>query len=134
VETIRQQSGQKPKEVVADSGYCSEKNLQYLAKERIEGFVATEKHKHGYPLKPCPRGPLLQGATAVEQMQRKLTTKVGAAVYATRKIIVEPVFGQIKQGRGFRQSLLRGLAKVQGEWALVCLTHNILKLHRICYA
>jgi transposase len=133
VETIRQQSGQKPKEVVADSGYCSEKNLQYLAQERIEGFVATEKHKHGYPLEPCPRGPLPRGATAVEQMQRKLATKVGAAVYATRKVIVEPVFGQIKQVRGFRQFLLRGLAKVRGEWALVCLTHNILKLHRICY-
>ena len=48
--------------------------------------------------------------------------------------IVEPVFGQIKQARGFRQFLLRGLAKVQGEWALVCLTHNILKLHRLCSA
>ena len=66
-------------------------------------------------------------------MQRKLATKVGAAVYATRKAIVEPVFGQIKQVRGFRQFLLRGLQKVQGEWSLICLTHNILKLYRICY-
>jgi hypothetical protein len=55
-------------------------------------------------------------------------------VYSARKAIVEPVFGQIKQARGFRQFLLRGLAKVRGEWALVCLTHNILKLHRICNA
>ena len=67
-------------------------------------------------------------------MQRKLQTKAGRAIYATRKTIVEPVFGQIKQARGFRQFLLRGLAKVQGEWALVCLTHNILKLHRLCNA
>jgi Transposase DDE domain len=59
-------------------------------------------------------------------MKRKLQTKAGRAVYAARKTIVEPVFGQIKQARGFRQFLLRGLAKVQGEWALVCLTHNIL--------
>ena len=66
-------------------------------------------------------------------MTRKLQTKAGQAVYATRKMIVEPVFGQIKQARGFRQFLLRGLAKVRGEWALVCLTHNILKMHRICY-
>jgi transposase len=133
LETIRRQSGQKPKEVLADSGYCSEKNLHYLAQQRIEGFVATGKQKHGYPPEPCPRGPLPKGVTRVERMQRKLATKMGAAVYATRKAIVEPVFGQIKQVRGFRQFLLRGLQKVQGEWALICLTHNILKLHRICY-
>jgi Transposase DDE domain len=60
-------------------------------------------------------------------------SKAGKAVYAARKAIVEPVFGQIKQARGFRQFLLRGIAKVRGEWALVCLTHNILKLHRLCY-
>lgn len=66
-------------------------------------------------------------------MKRKLQTKAGAAVYATRKSIVEPVFGQIKQVRGFRRFSLRGLTKVQAEWALVCLTHNILKLHRLCY-
>jgi len=55
---------------------------------------------------------------------------VGAAIYSRRKTVVEPVFGQIKQARGFRQFLLRGLEKVQGEWAVICLTHNILKLHR----
>jgi hypothetical protein len=66
-------------------------------------------------------------------MRRKLKTKAGAAVYALRKTIVEPVFGQIKQARGFRQFLLRGLAKVQGEWALVCLTHNILRMYRVSY-
>ena len=70
-------------------------------------------------------GPLPWHATRVDRMKRKLQTKAGRAVYAARKTIVEPVFGQIKQARGFRQFLLRGLAKVQGEWALVCLTHNI---------
>ena len=64
-------------------------------------------------------------------MERKLETKVGAAVYATRKCIVEPVFGQIKQARGFRQFLLRGIEKVRGEWALICMTHNLLKFHKI---
>jgi len=133
VEVIQEQAGQKPEEVLADSGYCSEGNLQYLAKKRIEGFVATEKQKHGQHRQPCRRGPLPKGASRVERMQRKLETKAGAAVYALRKTIVEPVFGQIKQARGFRQFLLRGLEKVRGEWALICMTHNILKLHRICY-
>lgn len=69
----------------------------------------------------------------MDRMRRKLQTKAGTTVYATRKAIAEPVFGQIKQARGFRQFLLRGLEKVQGEWAIVCTTHNILKLHRMCY-
>ena len=133
VAAIQEQSGQKPEEVLADSGYCSEENLQYLTKKRIEGFVATEKQKHGERGAPCKRGPLPQGSSRVERMQRKLETKAGAAVYALRKTIVEPVFGQIKQARGFRQFLMRGLEKVRGEWALICMTHNILKLHKICY-
>jgi len=133
VEAIGQQAGQKPQQVLADSGYCSEENLHYLGRQRIDGYIATEKQKHGQRPTPCQRGPLPQGATRVEWMRRRLRTKVGAAVYALRKGIVEPVFGQIKQGRGFRQFLLRGLEKVRGEWALVCLTHNILKMHRICY-
>ena len=133
VAAIQEQSGQKPEEVLADSGYSSEENLKYLTKKRIEGFVATEKQKHGERRGPCKRGPLPKGSSRVERMQRKLETKVGAAVYALRKTIVEPVFGQIKQARGFRQFLLRGLEKVRGEWALICMTHNILKLHKICY-
>jgi len=133
IEAIREQSGQKPEEVLADSGYCSEENLKYLAKRRMEGFIAKEKQKHGERNEPCKRGPLPKGASRVERMKRKLQTKVGAAVYATRKCIVEPVFGQIKQARGFRQFLLRGLEKVRGEWALVCMTHNLLKFHKICY-
>ena len=133
IEVVQEQSGQKPEEVLADSGYCSEENLKYLAKRRIEGFVATEKQKHGERNEPCKRGPLPKGASRVERMKRKLQTKVGAAVYASRKYIVEPVFGQIKQARGFRQFLLRGLEKVRGEWALVCMTHNLLKFHKLCY-
>jgi len=132
VEAIEKQSGQKPEGVVADSGYCSDENLKYLAKKKLEGFVSTEKQKHGQRNQPCPRGPLPREASRVERMERKLETKVGAAVYATRKFIVEPVFGQIKQARGFRQFLLRGIEKVRGEWALICMTHNILKFHKIC--
>jgi transposase len=134
VEAIEQQSGQRPKEILADSGYCSEENLAYLEsaeqpERKIEGFIATGKQKHGEHRLPCKPGPLPKGATRVDRMKRKLQTKVGKAVYAARKCVVEPVFGQIKQARGFRQFLLRGKAKVKGEWALVCLTHNILRLH-----
>jgi Transposase DDE domain len=139
VQVIEQQSGQRPAGILADSGYCSEKNLEYLAASgpsghTIDAHIATGKHKPDEYRQPCPRGPLPQHATRVERMRRKLQTKAGRAVYAARKPIVEPVFGQIKQARGFRRFLLRGLAKVQGEWALVCLTHNILKLHRLCSA
>ena len=138
VEVIEQQSGQRPEEVLADSGYCSEPNLEALEsarnpERRIEGYVATERQKHGEHREPCPKGPLPKGATRVDRMRRKLKTKAGKAVYAARKAIVEPVFGQIKQARGFRQFLLRGLEKVRGEWSLVCLTHNILKCYRLCY-
>jgi transposase len=133
VEAMEEQCGQKPEEVLVDSGYCSDDNLRYLEEEEIEGFVATGKQKHGERSEPCKRGPLPKDASRVERMERKLKTKVGAAIYARRKCIVEPVFGQIKQARGFRQFLLRGLTKVRGEWALICMTHNILKFHKICY-
>src|ERR1700730_2028843 len=133
VEAVEEQSGQKPQETLADSGYCSDGNLEYLEEKEIEGFVATEKQKHGERNEPCKRGPLPKDASRVERMERKLKTKVGAAVYARRKCIVEPVFGQIKQARRFRQFLLRRLQKVRGEWALICMTHNVLKFHKICY-
>jgi transposase len=138
VKTMEEQSGQRPREVLADSGYCSEKNLEQLnadqnPERRIMGYIATERQKHDEYRKPCPRGPLPKGATRVELMKRKLQTKTGKAIYAARKTIVEPVFGQIRHARGFRQFLLRGIDKVRGEWSLVCLTHNILKFHRLCY-
>jgi transposase len=133
VETIREQAGQKPQEILTDSGYCSDANLEYLEKKKIQGFIATDRESYRDRNQPGPRGPLPPGATRVDRMRRKLQTKAGAVIYATRKTIVEPVFGQIKQARGFRQFLLRGLGKTQGEWALICLTHNILKLHRLCY-
>jgi transposase len=134
VELIEQQSGQRPEAVLADNGYCSEQNLEHLEsaeepERRIEGFIATGKQKHGEHRLPAKRGPLPQGATRVDRMKRKLQTKAGKAIYAARKCVVEPVFGQIKQARGFRQFLLRGKQKVKGEWALLCLTHNILRLH-----
>ena len=135
---VEAQSGQRPEAVIADSGYCSEKNLETLEAEkeperRIEAFIATERQKHG-ERRVAVRGPLPKGATRVERMRRKLLTQAGAAIYAARKSIVEPVFGQIKEARGFRRFSLRGFEKVKAEWALVCTTHNILKMYRACYA
>jgi transposase len=136
VETMERQSGQRPQEVLADSGNCSEHNLERLDADenpaaRITGYVATERQKHDEYRQACPRGPLPEDASRVERMKRRLQTKAGKPIYAARKTIVEPVFGQIKHARGFREFLMRGIEKVSGEWALVCLTHNILKLHRV---
>jgi len=133
VEAIEAQAEQTPEQLLADSGYCSDENLKSLENTSIDVYIATGRQKHGEKRGPCKRGPLPQGATRVDKMTRKLQKKAGAAVYAARKAIVEPVFGQIKQARGFRQFLLRGINKVRGEWALVCATHNILKMYRLCY-
>jgi transposase len=133
VAAIEAQAEQTPEQLLADSGYCSDENLKILEDKPIDVYMATGRQKHGKKPGPCKRGPLPQGATRVDKMTRKLQKKAGAAVYSARKAIVEPVFGQIKQARGFRQFLLRGIKKVRGEWALVCATHNILKMYRLCY-
>lgn len=132
IERIKQQSGHKVTEVLADSGYCSEENLRKAAKKRIDLYVATGKQRHNRMTPESPRGRIPKSATRVERMKRKLMTKAGRAIYALRKTIVEPVFGQIKQAQGFRQFLLRGVEKVRSEWALVCASHNVLKLYRAC--
>ena len=131
---VVEQSGQKPTVVLADSGYFSEANVRGAAAMEIEVYIAVGKQKHGDIALPSPSGRIPKAATPQQRMRRKLQTLAGRAIYARRKVIVEPVFGQIKQAQGFRQFMLRGLRKVQGEWALVCMTHNLLKLHRACYA
>jgi transposase len=122
--------GQKPSQITSDSGYFSEDNVSYLAQEEIDGYVATGRVKHGDQPFPVPRGRIPKGATLKERMSRKLRTLKGRLIYAKRKGIIEPVFGQIKQVRGFRQFLLRGIRKVNAEWDLICLGHNVLKLFR----
>lgn len=132
ITAVTTQTGERPTQVLADAGYCSEVNLTSLATLPIDAYISTRKQKHGERPGPCPRGRIPTTATVVERMTRKLQTKAGASVYALRKAMVEPVFGQIKEARGFRRFLLRGYANVQAEWALVCTTHNILKLYRLC--
>jgi transposase len=132
IETVIEQAGEVPGEVLADSGYCSEANLESLRDQAIDAYIAPDRLKHD-AAPPPSRGRLPKGATLVDRMRRKVRTKRGADVYRWRKAIVEPVFGQIKHGRGFRQFLLRGFDKVRGEWSLLCLTHNILKCYGLIY-
>jgi transposase len=118
----------------ADSSYYSESNVKYAEGKKIDAYIATEKTKHTDPVPKCPRGRMPKNLTVKQKMFRKLRTKKGRETYSKRKSIVEPVFGQIKQARGFVQFSLRGLEKMRGEWAIVCLTHNLLKLFRAQYA
>ncbi len=116
----------------ADAGYFSEENVAGLeANERIsEAYIATGRLKHHEEVPAAPRGRPPKDLTVKEKMARKLRTKTGRAEYARRKAMVEPPFGQIKHCQGFRQFLLRGLDSMRGEWRLVCLTHNLLKVFR----
>jgi transposase len=133
IETVVAQAGETPQEVLADNGYCSEGNLEYVKAHGVDAYIATDRLKHDAPRIPAGHGPLPKTATLSDRMRRKLRTKRGAGVYRWRKAIVEPVFGQIKHARGFRQFLLRGVQKVRGEWSLICLTHNVLKYHGLIY-
>jgi transposase len=129
VTAITQALRRKPEVVLADAGYWSEANVRALEAQGIDCLIATGRRKHTDPPPVAPRGRPPQGLSVKERMQRALATMRGHRLYARRKAIVEPVFGQIKHARGFRQFLRRGLARVQQEWALVCLSHNLLKLH-----
>ena len=122
--------GAVPKEVSADAGYYSAGAVEGLYAMGVDPLVAPEKTRHGRVLEPAPRGRIPKGLSARDRMRRKLRTKRGRERYALRMETVEPVFGQIKQGRGFRQFLLRGLTKVNREWLLICVGHNLLKLFR----
>lgn len=130
IEDVKETNGEKPGKVSSDSGYYSDKNVEYLESEEIDGYIATGRQKHSEKVPPSPRGRIPKNATTKERMARKVRTKKGRATYSKRKHIVEPVFGQIKEARGFRRFSLRGLENVTCEWDIVCLTHNILKLFR----
>jgi len=126
-EQVKANTGKRPKELSADSDFFSEANAKYLEREGVDAYVATAKQKHGRP-PPPPRGRIPKDATVKERMARKLRTKKGRETYAKRKSSVEPVFGQIKEARGLRRFLLRGLDAVRAEWRLIAMTHNLLKL------
>ena len=131
LEKLKENTGdKKPKKLSADAGFFSEANATYCALEGIDAYLATQKHRHNKPPEPAPRGRIPRDATVKDRMARKLLTIKGRCTYALRKQIVEPVFGQIKEARGFRRFLLRGLEQVRAEWEMICITHNLLKLFR----
>ena len=121
----------KIKSALADNGYYSESNVKFAEDKKIDAYIATKRIKHNDPVTKAPGGRPPKDLTVQEKMARKLRTKKGRETYSKRKSIVEPVFGQIKGARGFVQFSLRGLEKMRGEWAIVCLTHNLLKLFRV---
>jgi transposase len=125
VDQIEANVGKRPDQLSADAGYCSEANLAGLEERKINCFVATGRQKHGTA---APDAGCAKAGTRRAAMAQKLADQGHNSPYRLRKQTVEPVFGQVKQARGFRQFLLRGLAKVKAEWVLICTVHNLLKL------
>ena len=122
-------AGSKPIAVSADAGYWSEANVGDEGVAGVDLYIATGRQKHGEKV-AMATGPPPEDATSKEAMAHKLRTDAGQAIYKMRKAIVEPVFGQIKERRGFRRFSFRGVGSVRLEWKLICLTGNLLKLFR----
>jgi hypothetical protein len=123
---VKANTGRQAKELSADAGYCSEANLCEMSRRHVRGYVATGRQKHG---SASATGQRTKGARA-RAMAARLRRGGFRSRYRLRKQTVEPVFGQIKEARGFRGFLLRGLQKVAAEWSLICTAHNLLKLRR----
>lgn len=123
---VDESGARRPIPAALDTGYFSAEAVAGLERAGFDPHIATERQRHHGATAAAAAEP----ATAKEKMQAKLKTASGRAIYARRKAIAEPVFGQIKEARGFRRFLLRGLERIRGEWRLVCLTHNLLKIWR----
>lgn len=130
LEIAEENTGQKPKTLVADAGYYSNDNLKYCADQDISAFVPPNRQKHCEFMQPAPKGRIPVDATTADRMRRKLRTKAGKEIYGARKVMNEPIYGQQKGVRGIRQFLLRGIDNVESEWNFICATGNILKLFR----
>ena len=126
---VQDNVGQLPEKASADTGFFSEANLTAKALEGVALYVPPERPPYTTPGAVASAAVPAAGSVR-EQMRHKLQTPEGQAIYKLRKAIVEPVFGQIKEGRGFRRFSFRGLVQVAAEWAIICLTHNLLKLFR----
>jgi transposase len=141
VDAVEANLGRKPEQASADSGYCSEANLEAMEQRKIDAYIATGRAKHATAeevedqpaatTSAAGAGNSTQEApalTRVGAMREKLKSGGYTSPYRLRKQLPEPVFGQIKQARGFRQFLMRGVEKVRAEFSLVCTAHNLLKL------
>jgi len=126
-------TGHAPRQVLADAGYSSHDNLERATEIStqvgVEFFIAPGRTTHDDPVPVAPRGPVPANATAKQRMARKLKTKRARAAYARRKVIVEPVFGQMATLQNAKEILLRGLDQARGEWLLLAACHNLRKLH-----
>jgi hypothetical protein len=132
IEQVKTNTGRLPRQMSADAGYFSSETVQTLTSDGVDVYMPPDKTKHRSSLPPAPRGRIPGSLSLPDRMRRKLRTKKGRQCYGLRKVLSEPVFGQIKQARGFRQFLLRGREKVSGEWQLICTGHNVLKLFGAC--
>jgi len=128
MEQVKANTGGLPREMSSDAGYFSSDAVTNLTTDGIDVYMPPDKIPHTYKMSAAPRGRIPKGLSIVDRMRRKLRTKHGRKRYGLRKELSEPVFGQIKQVRGFRQFLLRGKDKVRSEWQLICTGHNVLKL------
>ncbi len=116
--------------LTADAGYFSEENVKTAECHGLDPFIATGRFTHSEHQPPAPRGPIPKDATPKQRMARKTRTKKGRAIYARRKAIVEPVFGQIDTVQDGRRMLIRGQSAARAQWRFHCGIHNLLKLHR----
>lgn len=123
---IKSNVGRQVRELSADAGYCSEENLKALKRRRVRGYIATGRRRNR------DGTPTSDARSRIQPYSREMRTRLRRGGYRSRfrlrKQTVEPVFGQIKQAKGFRQFLMRGTAKVRGEWDLLCTAHNLNKL------
>ena len=126
LDAIKTNLGSNPHEVSADAGYCSTANLRTLSRRRIKGYIATGRQKHGSKSATAKRP--AEPGSLLARMTSRLRRAGHRSRYRLRKQVVEPVFGQVKEARGFRQFLLRGIEKVKAEWAMICTVHNLRKL------
>jgi transposase len=131
LDRIEANCGATPERLSADSGYFSADNVDACEQRGVDAYLAVGRERHAAGASARQRNESATRAQQAKQRMRdKLATPSGKAIYARRKTIAEPPFGQIKEARGFRRFSLRGLAKARSEWAFVCLTHNLLKLYR----
>lgn len=129
LEKVKENCGRLPEKASADAGYFNTEHLTDETLRTVDLYVPPDRQKHGAAPEPIGAAPAA-AASVADQMRQKLKTAAGQAVYKWRKAIVEPVFGQTKEARGFRRFSFRGLTKVAAEWDLIALTHNLLKLWR----
>lgn len=130
MEAVKINTGQLPRQMSADAGYFSSDAVKNLTALGIDVYMPPDKIGHRFNLPPAPRGRIPKCLPIVDRMRRKLRTKKGKECYGLRKELPEPVFGRIKQVRGFDQFLLRGSDKVSSEWKVICTGHNMLKLFK----